>query len=193
MYGVIAPEELKLNKNELASRLRVPKDLDVTFSDECEKLVFEVLNPRYCYVKVPVKILLPNKVDLEFAVLESKNLCTSLTGCESAYITAVTLGIGVDRLISKLAITSPAKSFIADGIASAFAEAAADKLSDILGEGETLKPRFSPGYGDLSLSYQRPVLEFLSAEKTVGITLNESLLMTPSKSITAIQGILKQQ
>ena len=193
MYGAFAPEELKVNTGELASRLRVPKGFDVTFVDECKELVLSVLNPRYCYVKVPVKLSLPNKVDLEFAVPRSENLCKNLKDCESAFITAVTLGIGVDRLISKLAITSPAKSFIADGIASAFAEAAADKLSDILGEGETLKPRFSPGYGDLSLSYQRLVLEFLSAEKTVGITLSESLLMTPSKSITAIQGILKQQ
>ena len=192
MYGVFAPEELKLNTGELASRLRTPKDFDMTFADECNALVLASLNPRYCYVKVPVKLLMPDKVDLEFAVFNSQHLYKNLTDCDFAFITAVSLGIGVDRLIAKLSVTSPAKSFIADAVASAYAEACADRLSDMLGETGKLKPRFSPGYGDLSLSYQKDVLNFLVAEKTVGITLNESLLMTPSKSITAIQGILKQ-
>ncbi len=192
MYGAFVPEDIKINNNELTSRLRIPKNFDLSFADECEKLVLAELNPRYCYIKVPVKLAPPNKVGLEFTVFESEQLCKNLKSCNFAYVMAVSLGIGVDRLISRLAVTSPAKSFIADAVASAYAEAAADKLSDILGESGKMKPRFSPGYGDLSLSYQKDVLDFLGAEKTVGITLNESLLMTPSKSITAIQGILKQ-
>ena len=56
------------------------------------------------------------------------------------------------------------------------------------GRGSYLRPRFSPGYGDFSLEYQKEICRTLSAEKTVGITLTDSLLMLPSKSVTAVIG-----
>ena len=55
--------------------------------------------------------------------------------------------------------------------------------------GEKLLPRYSPGYGDLPLSVQPDFLAALDAQKTLGITLTETFLMIPSKSVTAIIGI----
>ena len=52
-----------------------------------------------------------------------------------------------------------------------------------------MKPRFSPGYGDLSLEMQRDIFRVLDCPRKIGLTLNESLLMSPSKSVTAIIGI----
>ena len=52
-----------------------------------------------------------------------------------------------------------------------------------------LTSRFSPGYGDLPLAMQQDVMEALDCGRTVGITLTDSLLMTPSKSVTAIIGM----
>ena len=51
------------------------------------------------------------------------------------------------------------------------------------------KPRFSSGYGDFPLNVQKEIFSVLDAQKKIGITLNESLLMSPSKSVTAIVGI----
>ena len=51
-----------------------------------------------------------------------------------------------------------------------------------------LRPRFSPGYGDFSISCQQDLCRALAAEKTVGITLTESFMMNPSKSVTAVIG-----
>ncbi|MBR5280852.1 MAG: hypothetical protein IKU26_07805, partial [Clostridia bacterium] len=91
---------------------------------------------------------------------------------------------------------SPGKAFAVDALASAYAESAADTLSQMfqaeLPEGFVLAPRFSPGYGDLSLNVQSSVLEALEANKHTGITLGANLLMTPRKSITAIQGVKQQ-
>ena len=56
-------------------------------------------------------------------------------------------------------------------------------------EGKFLKPRFSPGYGDLPLEMQRDIFRVLDCSRKIGLTLNESLLMSPSKSVTAIVGI----
>lgn len=51
------------------------------------------------------------------------------------------------------------------------------------------RPRFSPGYGDLPLSAQREIFAVLDCGKRIGLMLNDSLLMSPSKSVTAFVGI----
>jgi len=52
-----------------------------------------------------------------------------------------------------------------------------------------LARRFSPGYGDLPLSIQPQMISATNANKYLHISVNESLLMIPQKSITAIIGI----
>mgnify|MGYP002626454225 CR=1 FL=1 len=44
-------------------------------------------------------------------------------------------------------------------------------------------------YGDLPLDFQKSVFKALSCEKNIGLYLNESLLMVPTKSVTAIIGV----
>ena len=61
--------------------------------------------------------------------------------------------------------------------------------ADASGTGMSLRPRFSPGYGDLPLAVQREFMTLLDCAHLIGINLNESLLMSPSKSVTAIIGI----
>ena len=55
--------------------------------------------------------------------------------------------------------------------------------------GVSLRPRFSPGYGDLPLSVQKDIISLLEAPKRIGLSLNDSLLMSPTKSVTAFAGI----
>lgn len=187
--GEFSPDEIEIDKNELTSRLLVPRNFDLSLYDKCLTQVVSAAVPKYCLFKTAITVS-DGVVDMDFAKLASKNLCRNLQGCTEAFVLAVTLGIGVDRLISRLAVTSKAESFVADAAASALVEGAADKLSATLTAFGELRPRFSPGYGDLALSVQREILSALSAEKRIGITLGENLLMTPMKSITAIQGLV---
>ena len=78
---------------------------------------------------------------------------------------------------------------MADAVASAMAETVMDMLNNSLKENNNLSPRFSPGYGDLELDFQRQILSVLCADRILGIKLGDNLLMTPQKSITAICGI----
>ena len=55
--------------------------------------------------------------------------------------------------------------------------------------GKRTRPRFSAGYGDLPLGVQREIFAALDCPKHIGLTLNDSLLMSPTKSVTAIVGI----
>ena len=63
-------------------------------------------------------------------------------------------------------------------------------MSAHLANDKKLRPRYSPGYGDLSLEVQSEVLKVLNADKILGIKLGANLLMTPKKSITAVQGVI---
>ncbi|NLC44698.1 MAG: Vitamin B12 dependent methionine synthase activation subunit, partial [Clostridiales bacterium] len=57
--------------------------------------------------------------------------------------------------------------------------------------GSFLRPRFSPGYGDLPLEIQGPLLESLDAKQLIGVTLTNAYLMLPQKSVSAFVGIGK--
>lgn len=128
-------------------------------------------------------------VCLDFMKTESKSLCGNLKNCESAYIFAATTGAAVQRFISKSSLISPLKGVVADCIGSAAIEAFCDFINRSLGDTDYLRPRFSPGYGDLPLTCQQTLLDFLEAKKTIGLALTESGMLTPVKSVTALIGI----
>jgi cobalamin-dependent methionine synthase I len=58
-------------------------------------------------------------------------------------------------------------------------------------DGLFIRPRYSPGYGDLSLTVQTDISRILNMPKEIGVSLTDTLLMTPSKSVTALIGVAK--
>lgn len=125
----------------------------------------------------------------DFCSFSSKDLKKNLEGCKSVIVFAATSGIRIDRMLLKYGALSELKLMTADCIASSGIECFCDRLNSLISEGRETKPRFSLGYGDTELKYQRELLAFLDAEKTLGITLNGSMLMTPKKSVTAFIGV----
>ena len=63
------------------------------------------------------------------------------------------------------------------------------KIEEAEREGLFTRPRYSPGYGDLPLGLQREISRILNMPKEIGVSLTEALLMTPSKSVTALVGV----
>ena len=187
-YGVISAAELKIDRRELAARVGAGIDYSSDSLTDLVKRFEQNSNYRYAYCKLPVTV---SKAicDLGFARVESRDLASLLTGCKEAIILAVSVGIGVDRLIARLEATSRADAFFADAIGSAAAESLCDLVCKQLEAEHSCTGRFSPGYGDFPLEFQRELLSRLNADASVGITLNSSLLMTPMKSITAVIGI----
>lgn len=186
----VSSDELKINTNEAALRLKIPRGYENEDIKRCNLTLKSVLCCKYAYVRVPVEFKEAGICNLGFGDIESRDLCTALCGCQEAYILGVTIGIKADMLIKRLEIASPAEAFITDALASAAAESLCELADDML-RGVGKKPiRFSPGYGDLPLSVQPAVLAALNADYTLGIALSPSFLMTPMKSVTAIMGIL---
>ncbi len=56
-------------------------------------------------------------------------------------------------------------------------------------QGLYMRPRYSPGYGDFQLSDQRFLFDALQIPKNIGVSLTDSFLMVPFKSVTAVIGL----
>lgn len=120
----------------------------------------------------------------------SRSLADRLAGCREALLLAATVGHAVDRRMARYSRLSPAKALLLSALGSERCEALVEAfVADLRAEGLALAPRFSPGYGDLPLALQRDLLSLLDAERTLGITLTEGNLMSPTKSVTAIIGL----
>ena len=133
-------------------------------------------------------------MDFGFGEYHSAGLSKNLFGCKEAVVFAATVGIGLDRLIAKYSAVSPAKALMLQAIGAERIESLCDAFcgdlgTDLGGLDKMLKRRFSPGYGDLPLDMQRDIFRVLDCSRKIGLTLNESMLMSPSKSVTAIVGI----
>lgn len=134
---------------------------------------------------------------IEDMVIESRNLYRNLKGCEKAVLFAATLGLEADRLIARKTAVRMSEAVIYQAAAAAVIETYCDEVNEEIREyyekeGYYLRPRFSPGYGDVALSHQKDFCRLLNASKRIGLTVTEGDLMVPIKSVTAVIGLSKQ-
>lgn len=189
--GEIPAKDIVMDPFEAARRLGVARGYTDEAMEEGIRQVKETARCRYCYMLTPVFLGESGRCDVGFGQFISFDLSKNLQNCTSAYVFAVTLGAGIDRLIARQKVISRAKMFIVDALSSAFAESFCDAVDCLLREGKKCRSRFSPGYGDLPLNVQPQLLRAVEASK-IGIALNDSLLMSPWKSITAVMGVLDE-
>ena len=156
----------------------------------CINEVSKKLTYKVCYGEFQIKTV-DNTCDFGVMSFESENLKKNLDECSKAVIFAATVGVELDRLIAKYGRISPSKAFMLQALGAERIESLCDVFcEDIKKEYNTkIKPRFSAGYGDLPLECQRQIFAVLNCEKRIGLTLNDRLIMSPSKSVTAIVGL----
>lgn len=157
--------------------------------DEVVSLLDGKLSPRVCFCEIDV-----NGCDFCGSLDIKKNLRNS----QSVIIFAATIGIEIDRLIARYEVLSPATALLLDAIGSERIEALCDEFcADIKAikssEGYSLRPRFSAGYGDLPIEFQKTIFALLDPPSRIGVTLNDSYFMTPRKSVTALIGVEKKE
>lgn len=157
----------------------------------CERMIMPVLAPKAVYDVFPLNRGGDNQLDLGFARVRSHSLSVNLQNSTRVALFAATVGAGVDRLILKYNKLSPARAVVLQAMGAAAVEQWCDEVSGIIrAKFGVTRPRFSCGYGDLPLSLQREIFPALAVTKNIGITLTEGDLMVPSKSVTAIIGII---
>ncbi len=190
MY-MVNPADLVIQRKEILRYLKASKTTLETDAliDECIKDVYKVVSPKAVYVETNIEFLDDDIVKFDFMEVKSHSLTVNLKKCKKAYVFAATIGIELDRMIEKYSKFIQSKATICHAIGSALIESFCDYVNDALvGKAKSTR-RFSPGYGDLTLNIQPLVLKALDAERKIGIILGDSLLMQPSKSVTAIIGI----
>ncbi|MBE6602361.1 MAG: Vitamin B12 dependent methionine synthase activation subunit [Ruminococcaceae bacterium] len=151
-----------------------------------------ILQYRVCYREAALQ---QNGASLSFCSLsvESRMLAKCLENCTGVILFAATVGLPFDRLLAKYTHTSPSRAVALQALGAERVESLCNAFMKTLQDeyapkGYALKPRFSPGYGDLSLSFQADLFRVLDCPKRIGVTLCENCLMSPSKSVTAIVG-----
>lgn len=126
--------------------------------------------------------------------LPGRDIQHHLADCDRCVLMAATLGADVERLIMQAQVSDMTKALIFDGCASAAIENVCDNLESYLrtqveAEGFFLTDRFSPGYGDLPLTLQNDFCTLLNTQRQIGLTVSQSNILIPRKSVTAILGI----
>ena len=161
--------------------------------DECIADIEDKLSYKVCYREFPIHAC-EGEVELGFCRVKSKALCKNLSGCDRIILFAATVGVEIDRLIARAAATSAAKATMLQALGSERVEALCDAFNDMIkneatSRGYSAHPRVSAGYGDIPLELQRDIFAVLDCTRKIGVSLGESLWMSPSKSVTAIIGL----
>ncbi len=169
---------------------KVNELLDEIIAD-CEKQ--KIFSGGVSFICVPIKME-ENRIDFSYFSVVSSDLKKNLAGCSSAVIFAATVGIRFDQYLRRFQQTSITKTALLQALGAERVENVCNQFNDEVKkicEENNCKchARFSPGYGDLPLALQKNILPLLDANRKLGISLNDSLLMSPSKSVTAIIGI----
>ena len=162
--------------------------------DEAIEAIEKAATPRWTHQYYPVSVSPDWTIDMTFMKTTSRNLGRNLTGCNQIALFAATLGIGVDILIRKYERFEISRAAALQAAAAAKIEEVCDEFQEQIGEeitpkGLFMRPRYSPGYGDFLLTVQRAIITTLNATKLIGISLTDSMMMIPSKSVTAVIGL----
>ena len=173
------------------------KAINEEISALMKSCIYEVLpnlSYKVCYCCLPL-IIEGEICNFGAFSVKSKSLAINLKGCNKVLLFSATIGVGIDRLISKYSRISPSKALMIQAIGAERIESLCDIFcKDIAKEmNVVLKPRFSPGYGDMPLEVQKDIFKILNCSKNIGLSLNGSMLMSPTKSVTAFAGILYKQ
>lgn len=153
----------------------------------------EALSYKVCFAEYGIRIDGAH-CELGFTSTDSADLAKCLGNCEAIILFAATVSLALDRLILRYGKTEPSVSVCLQAIGAERIEAlcnafCAEQKEKYAALGKHLRPRFSAGYGDLPLELQKEIFNALGCERRIGLTLNDSLMMSPTKSVTAIIGI----
>ena len=188
---------LKVNPIEAYRYLGCRGEPDETARRELDRaaaLVLECAKPRVIEKRCDVTHGEPPVLSGTSFSLTGRAAAALLRDCDACCIFCATLGSGVDALIRGWELRDMAFAATLDACASSAVESLCDNIeADLRAEctekGLFLTDRFSPGYEDLPLAIQKAFCADLDTARRIGVTVTESGLLLPRKSVTALIGI----
>lgn len=170
--------------DEALRYLGVKTDADGSLHAQMSALAQQLqarLTPRFTWALAEVSAL----------ALPGRTAAKLLADCDTAAVLVCTLGADFDRWSRQLQVRDMTRAVMLDALGSAYVEAGCDAAEEAIRArfpGKFLTDRFSPGYGDLPLTVQPRLMQLAGASR-IGVTLTDSLLMNPQKSVTAVVGL----
>ncbi len=158
----------------------------------CAKMQ-ERLAPQAVFDVFPLAHGADNLLSFAGTELHSVDLSRNLLKCARVVLFAATIGPQVDALIRRTQPGGKAEVAVMQAAGAMFIESFVDALNDKIkadeeSAGHKTHPRYSPGYGDVPLSVQQLFFSHLPCSR-IGLTLMDTLVMAPEKSVTAFIGI----
>lgn len=191
----LAPEQITVQKEEIDSLIGY-KNTEHHFSEIITQILSTLpqkITPRAGYVIIN-SIDYPDKksIRLQDVILNTEPIVTSqLKNADLMFVFLATIGDKMEKWVEELRSEGElANSYIADLIASAAAEKTADFIHDYITKemkknNMGVSNRYSPGYCNWHVSEQHKLFSFFP-KNFCGVTLKESALMMPIKSISGI-------
>lgn len=190
------PPLIKIDKEEtrryagLRSGAAFPEEMLAAACDEALLLVKpQAVWNTYPYIAASAMVAGP-----EPYMPRGGEITGHLAKAEQAAVLTVTIGKDLEDEVTRLfAAGQYTAGLLLDAAGSAAVEQAADAANAYIAaqaarQGLTALSRFSPGYGDWPLTDQHAMLALASGEH-IGVTVTESCLLVPRKSVTAIIGL----
>lgn len=137
-----------------------------------------------------------SEVPLEGCALipRGHDIAAHLAGARAVGVLACTLGVPSERELRRLSRVDPLDALVFDAACTTLVERAADAceaqiVAAARERGLFVNARYSPGYGDWGLEVQPQMLAAVDAQRRLGLTLTPTLLLVPTKSVTAVIGL----
>jgi len=190
------PVITEINRNEtlryagLTKAENFPEDLIKWACDEARALIKpQAIWQKYQYAADSMKVN-----EWQQTALVGNSITRHLRNSTEVIIMAVSIGQQLEQAVKQYFRQGEyTRGLLLDAAGTTAVETAADSVSRLISEqaaksGMTITSRFSPGYGDWNITVQPTIVTLANAEQ-IGITVTESCMLIPRKSVTAIIGL----
>lgn len=171
---------------------KLPEEDFLRRMDELEARLMAQVRPRFIYRIHALEQSRDGGLSAGGLALSGQAVAEHLEGCSHVIFMAATLSAQADRLIAQAQTRDITDALILEALANAGIEQICDKAEQQIREKLPEKYstwRFSPGYGDLPLEMQGDLLRLLDAPRKIGLTVTETSILIPRKSVTALIGL----
>ena len=131
-------------------------------------------------------------------ILQAPKIIHYLSQAVQIAVITLTIGPKLEQKVSEyFTLGEYTTGLLLDAAGTAAVEVAADQVCEFIKnqaaqQGYLVLPRFSPGYGQWDISVQPLILDLANGHE-INVTVTESCMLLPRKSITAVIGFVPNQ
>lgn len=193
-YLPFVPDKKAVLRRLGSHKATFPADLDSSI-DSLLKQAQSAFTARGKASVYPLEKCDDNGIAFEGIWVPSPMLARLLSASKAVYLMAASIpSRDVEKINHAMKEGEGLKAIVFDAYASEFVDGTLDvivarKNEALRRTGQKLtKRRFSAGYGDLDLSFQKAFYDLLDM-RSLDVIINENYLLSPEKSVIAIAGV----